>query len=130
VYNDTIKRSLCILTKPLHTRKKVLQTLDLQVLDTHTGKLRCIGCLKLQVSFRKIATNYRALWRKIAYVDKASRATLPPCIAGVVGEEDEEEESGWRCIDICSCVHTYIHVITYILQIHEYTCAHAGIVKR
>ena len=30
----------------------------------HTGWRRCIGCLKLQVNFRKRATNYRALLRK------------------------------------------------------------------
>jgi len=28
------------------------------------GRQRCIGCLKLQVSFRKRATNYRALLRE------------------------------------------------------------------
>jgi len=32
----------------------------------HTGKRRCIGCLQLQVSFRKKATDYRALLRKMA----------------------------------------------------------------
>jgi len=33
---------------------------------------RCIGRLKLQVSFRKRATNCRVLLRKITYTDKAS----------------------------------------------------------
>jgi len=45
----------------------------------HTGWRRCIGCLKLHVSFRKRATNYRALWRKMTYQDKASYASSPPC---------------------------------------------------
>ena len=36
---------------------------------------RCIGCLKMQVSFGKRATNHRALLRKITYKDKASPAS-------------------------------------------------------
>ena len=40
---------------------------------------RCIRCLKLQVSFGKRATNHNVLLRKIAYKDKASSASLPPC---------------------------------------------------
>jgi len=34
-----------------------------------TGWRRCIGCLKLQVSFRKRATSYRALLREMTYND-------------------------------------------------------------
>jgi len=40
---------------------------------------RFIGCLKLQVFFRKRATNYRALLRKITCEDKASYGSTPPC---------------------------------------------------
>jgi len=47
----------------------------------NTGWRSCIGCLKLQVSFRKRATNYRALWRKMTYQNKASYASWPPCSA-------------------------------------------------
>jgi len=36
-----------------------------------TGWRRCIGCLKLPVSFRKKAMNYRALLRKMTYKDQA-----------------------------------------------------------
>jgi hypothetical protein len=51
-----------------------------------TGWRRPIGCLKLQVIFRKRATNYRALLRKMTYTDKrrmtckdkASYTSLPP----------------------------------------------------
>ena len=46
-------------------------------LYTHTGWRRLIGCLKLQVNFRKRATNYRALLRKMAYEDKASYDSTP-----------------------------------------------------
>jgi len=37
-----------------------------------TGWRRCISCLKLQVSLRQRATNYRGLLRKMTYKDKAS----------------------------------------------------------
>jgi len=44
-----------------------------------TGWRRPIGCLKLQVIFRKRATNCRALLRKMTYKNKASYGSLPPC---------------------------------------------------
>ena len=53
----------------------------LMCMSEDTGWRRCIGCLKLQVSFRKRATNYRALWRKRTYQHKASYASSPPCSA-------------------------------------------------
>jgi len=40
---------------------------------------RPIGCLKLQVIFRKRANNYRALLRKMICKDKASYDSTPPC---------------------------------------------------
>jgi len=46
----------------------------------HTGWRRCRGCLKLQVSFRQKATNYRALLQKMSYTDKASYASSLPCM--------------------------------------------------
>ena len=45
-----------------------------------TGWRRPIGCLKMQVIFRKRATNYRALLRKMTYKDKASYESSPPFI--------------------------------------------------
>jgi len=47
-----------------------------------TGQRRPIKCLKLQVIFRKRPTNYRALWRKMTYNDKASYGFSPPCRHG------------------------------------------------
>jgi len=44
-----------------------------------TGWQRLIGCLKMQVIFRKGATNHRALLRKMTYEDKATYASTPPC---------------------------------------------------
>ena len=37
------------------------------------------GCLQLKVSFRKRATNYWALLRKMTYQEKASYASSQPC---------------------------------------------------
>ena len=45
----------------------------------NTGRRRPIGCLKLQVIFRKGATDYRALLRKMTYKDKASYDFEAPC---------------------------------------------------
>ena len=45
----------------------------------YTGWRRLIGSLKLQVIFRKRATNYRALLWKITYKDNASCDSTPPC---------------------------------------------------
>jgi len=48
---------------------------------THnTGRPRPIGCLRLQVIFRKRTTNYRTLLQKMTYNDKASYGSSPPCI--------------------------------------------------
>jgi len=44
-----------------------------------TGWQRCLGCLKLQVSFRKRANIYRAVLRKMTYKDKVSSENLPSC---------------------------------------------------
>ena len=45
----------------------------------HTGWQRPIGCLNLQIFFRKRATNHRALQRKMTYEDKASCKSTPLC---------------------------------------------------
>jgi len=45
-----------------------------------TGWRRPIGCLKLQVIFRKRATDYRAHLQKMTYEDKASYDSTLPCM--------------------------------------------------
>jgi len=47
-----------------------------------TGWRRPIRCLKLQVIYRKRATNYRALLRKMTCKNKASYGFWPPCSIG------------------------------------------------
>ena len=41
---------------------------------------RCIGCLKLQISFHTRAANYRAVLWKMTYKDKAFYVSSPPCM--------------------------------------------------
>ena len=62
-----------------------------------TGWRRHIGCLKLLVMFRKRATNYRALLRKLTYKDKASYDPTPPCMILCV-----------YCV--CFCPHTAVFI--------------------
>jgi len=57
-------------------------------LTTCTGWRRLIGCLKLQVIFRKRTTNYMALLRKMTYKDTASYDSSPPCTHTVVLTDD------------------------------------------
>ena len=45
---------------------------------------RCIGCLTLQVSFCKRATNHRSLCRKMSHQDEASYESWPPCTASTL----------------------------------------------
>ena len=48
------------------------------VQEAGTGWRRPIGCLWLQVIFRKRATNYRAFLQKMNHKDKASYGSSPP----------------------------------------------------
>jgi len=54
------------------------ESVTLKVGWVGTGWPRLIGCLKLQVIFRKTAMNYRALLRKMTYKDKAFCGSLLP----------------------------------------------------
>ena len=45
---------------------------------SYTGWRRLIGSPKLQVIFRKRATNYRGLLWKVTYEDKGSYESSPP----------------------------------------------------
>jgi len=89
--------------------------------DLDTGWRRCIGCLELQVSFRKRATNHRALWRKMTYQDKTSCACSPPCTGHVyvLGLESCSE----RLSFICMAWLTYACDVTYLYVWHDpFTC--------
>jgi len=67
---------LCVYRLDLLT----LTTWYFESMHLSTGWRWCTGRLKLQDSFRKRAANYRALLQKLTYKDKASYASLPPCM--------------------------------------------------
>ena len=77
-YNKLPAIRLCSATDCKHTTYNTLQHSICNTLQHTTGWRRCIGCLKLQVNFRKRATNYRAILRKINHKDKASYGFLTP----------------------------------------------------
>ena len=55
----------------MHTSLLWVSFRRIYTFSPRTGWRRPIGCLKLQVIFRKSATNYRALLQKMTYEDKA-----------------------------------------------------------
>jgi len=66
--------------------------------NCHTGWRRPIGCLGLQVIFRKRATNYRALLQKITYKDKASYGSSPLSYVHIVNK----------------CTHNFLNIFSHI----------------
>jgi len=88
-------------------KTRALQTQFAEPASSHTGWRRCIGCLKLQVSFRKRVADYRALLRKMTYKDKASYASSPSC-------------------SHTHTTHTHTHVCMYVFEfcgkIHTFIC--------
>ena len=84
-----------------------------------TGWRRPIGCLKLQVIFRKRAINDRALLQKIPYKDKASYGSSSPCTTGSYSERAcyrralaLRPPTRYLCgvCVYCMCVHTNRHI--------------------
>ena len=103
-----------------------------------TGLRRLIGCLKLQVIFRKRVTNYRAVLQKITSRNKASYDSTPPCTRlstlciddniFLRGKSDGNGDGRTTfpqvrvCICICmyTCTHTCIPTPTF--GAHAVTC--------
>jgi len=77
-----------------------------------TGWRRPMGCLTLQVIFRKRATNYRARLRKMTYKDKASCGSWPLCCRCGVRYLDSIKHqvacrvccSALQCVAVCCSV--------------------------
>jgi len=64
-----------------------------------TGWSRPIGCLISYITFRKLATNYRALLRKMIYTDKAPYESSPSCNSRVAVA---------RCMHMCDVTRSYV----------------------
>ena len=71
------------------------------------GILQHIECLKLQVIFRKRATNYRALLQNLSYTDKALYDSTPPC-------------SSFQDTDI----HKHTHTLTISMSRYQHIQTH------
>jgi len=84
--------------------------LSSQTLNHATVRRRCTGCLKLQVSFCKRATNDRALLQKETHKDKAFCAFLPPFNSEII-EVCIYIYRIEKCEDLSDCgVHVFIRL--------------------
>jgi len=80
-----------------------------------TGWQRCIRHFKLQVSFCKIATGYRALLRKITCKDKAPRGSSPHIYTHTHKHKHTHTHA---------YPHTALHKHSSATNSNAYTCAH------
>jgi len=100
-----------------HTYQWIMSRINVSG-PNNTGWRRPIGCLKLQVIFRKRTTNSRALLRKVTYEDKASYDSTPPCII-----HTSRAAKSWRSKRSTSWVMSHIsmnHVTYQCVMTHEY----------
>jgi len=110
---------------PMHLRHPTVYH-PTQIDSPCTGWRRLVGCLKLQMIFRKRATDYRALLRKMTYKDKASYDSTPPCsIAPYTKNHGITRAytyiwvvccSVWWCVAVCC---TWYHC-AYLSETHSY----------
>jgi len=70
----------CLRENTSHAQRMYLNMYVILLYHIDTGWRRCIGCLKLRVSFRRRATNNRALLQKLTYEDKAFYGFSPLCV--------------------------------------------------
>jgi len=82
--------------------------------------------LKLQGTFRRRTTDYRALLRKMTYEDKASYDSTPPCIfcrckweLNLPIHTCKKNTHTHVCTSTCTRTHRYAHVKTHM---HIYMC--------
>jgi len=94
-----------------------------------TGRRRLIGCLKLQFTFRKRATNHCALVRKMTYEDKAFYDSTPPCTLHTYCTKCSQRELAYvhacacACVRVCACVCMCVHVcMCMCVCAHVCTC--------
>jgi len=90
-----------------------------------TGWRRPIGCLKLQVTFRKRATNYVALLRKMTNKDKASCGSTPPCsIPTTMYRYGNIFILSY--LYVCMYTHIFVYICVYIYILYIYTFLYIG----
>jgi len=97
------------------TQKYILTIPQLYMLAwLDTGWRRPTGCLKLQVIFRKRATNYRAPLRKMTYKDKASYDSTPPCTQNIESLNAFRNHLKILCHLICNWLYELLYMQCYI----------------
>jgi len=84
-----------------------------------TGWRRLIGCLKLQLIFRKRAINYRALVQKMICKDKASYGSSSPCTSAPAPRLQSDTQYAQILSLSLSLSHTHTHT-----HIHPPTHTH------
>jgi len=103
-----------------HARTHIhLQTYIFTLTSYRVAKMHEVP-YKLQVSFRKRATNYRALLRKMTYENKASYASSPLCTympPGLGGTRTCTQKA------VCTRKHIYIYIYIYVQTLTRYTYA-------
>jgi len=107
---------------------------ELETAAYATGWRTGIGCLKVQVSFRKRAAKNRAFVQKISFNDKASYASSPPvymCVHTYVCAHIGVYTYDCVCVCVCVCVcisidwHTYTHA--WHTHTHTHSLSHTSI---
>jgi len=71
----------CCMTAPCRNVYTFLCVSVSVCVNRYTERRRPVGCRKLQVIFRKRATNHRALLKKMTYRDKTTYDSSQPCTA-------------------------------------------------
>jgi len=77
----SVEQTFEVICRDRHIHRYIYIYIYIYKSQLTTGWRRLIECLKLQVIFRKRATNRRVLLRKMTYEDKASYDSMPPCTA-------------------------------------------------
>ena len=97
-----------------HVIQVLLQVTETQNRSVDTGWRKCIGCLELQVSFRKRAVNERALLWKEIYKDKGGES---------VDVYMWTYRAGHIYMHVCTYIYVYVCMFTliYIYRKYVYT---------
>jgi len=88
-----------------------------RVMRMATGWRRPIGCLISWITFRKLATNYRALLRKMTSKDKASCGSSLPCM-----QSPSRSMEKWVVSQMSACYHQWMSHVNVMESCHKWLC--------
>jgi len=101
-----------------HTYMSTWHTLAQPQMTYTIGWRRPMGCLKLQVIFRKKATHHRAFLRGKIHNDKASYGSLPPCRWSY--DTHVHFYMAHTCASRCTPLYTMNNI--YLTRFHTHMC--------